>query len=185
MKNRRRSPGDLRLSAMASFILLVAIAAAASDRCHASGAADGPEPGSPYTYVFDTGATTAEPLTDAAVAAKNGWKPLAEDDTSHKFAGDTVLLNDRLTLVMRGKAAGAELYAQGPSGPVRRAAVVPVAAGGGSPKLSAVRILENNPGAVMVEAAFQWREGVGSPFHVGADATAPLKIGRASCRERV
>ena len=123
-------------------------------------AADGPEPGSPCTYLFDTGATAAEPLPAAAVAGKKGWKVLAEDDTTHKFIGDTVLLNDRLVLVLRGKAAGAELYAQGPSGPVRRAAVVPVGAGGGVGKMSAIRIRENNPGAVMVEAGFQSDKGV-------------------------
>jgi len=134
--------------------LLIAAAWIVPADCQAD-AADGPEPGSPYTYLFDTGATAAEPLPAAVVAAKKGWKVLAEDDTSHKFAGDTVLLNDRLVLVLRAKAAGAELYAQGPSGPVRRAAIVPVCAGGGSAKLSAVRILENNPGAVMVEATFQ------------------------------
>ncbi len=166
---------------MSPFFCLVAIALAAN------AAADGPEPGTPYTYLFDTGATAAEPLTDAAVAAKKDWKVLAEDDTSHKFAGDTVLLNDRLIVVLRGKAARAELYTQGVgsplhvgadateplkppapdmkktpdplSRPVRRAAIVPVCAGGGSAKLSAVGILENNPGAVMVEAGFRSDKG--------------------------
>ena len=134
---------------MSALLCVFAIALAAN------AAADGPEPGSPCTYLFDTGAAAADPLTAAAVTAKKGWKVLAEDDTSHKFAGDAVLLNDRLVLVLRGKAAGAELYGQGPSGPVRRAAVGPVAAGGGLGKLSGVRILENNPAAVMVEAGFQ------------------------------
>jgi hypothetical protein len=156
----------------------------------AGAATDAPEPSSPSTYLFDTGATAADPMPATAVAAKKGWKVLAEDDTSHKFAGDTVLLNDRLVLVLRGKAAGAELYAQGVgsplhvgadatepqkatptdmkktpdpmSPPVRRAAVAPVGAGGagGSAKLSTVRILENNPGAVMVEAGFQTDKGL-------------------------
>ena len=139
---------------MSPFFCLVVIA------WTATAVADGPEPGSPYTYLFDTGATAADPLPAAVVAAKKDWKVLAEDDTSHKFVGDTVLLNDRLVLVLRGKAAGAELYAQGPSGPVRRAAIVPVGAGGGLAKRSAVRILENNPGAVMVEAEFQTGAGV-------------------------
>ncbi len=120
--------------------------------------ADGPEAGSPCTYLFDTGVTAANPLPAATVAAKKGWKVLAEDDTTHQFAGDAVLLNDRLVLVLRGKAAKAELYAEGPSGPVRRAAFLPMGAGG-SAKLSAIRILENNPGAVMVEAGFQSEKG--------------------------
>ncbi len=83
---------------MSPFVLLCS-----SIALTASAAADGPEPGSPCTYLFDTGATAADPLPAAALAAKKDWKLLAEDDTSHKFVGDTVLLNDRLVLVLRGK----------------------------------------------------------------------------------
>ncbi len=160
MKICCRSSANWQVSAVPPFVVLVAVALTASTGCETTADAAGYDPGSPCTYLFDTGASAAEPLPAAAVAAKKDWKVLAEDDTTHKFVGDTVLLNDRLVLVLRGKAAGAELYAQGPSGPVRRAAIIPVGPGGGLAKLSAVRILENNPGAVMVEAGFQTAGGV-------------------------
>jgi hypothetical protein len=130
--------------------------------------------GTPYAYLFDTGSKAADPLSAAAVRDKSGWKALAEDDVTHQFVGDAVLANDRLVIVLRSKAAGAEVYAQTASGPVQQATLVPVPAGGGAAGLAAVRIVENDPGAVMVETEVQtggrsvaklaWRLTTGQTF---------------------
>ena len=62
------------------------------------------EPGTPSAYLFDTGSLAREPLGAAQLTSKSGWKVVPEDNVTHKFRGDTVLLNDRLVLVLRGKA---------------------------------------------------------------------------------
>jgi hypothetical protein len=136
--------------------------------------AAGYEPGTPYTYLFDTGAKAADPLSAAAVRDKTGWNALAEDDLTHQFAGDAAVANDRLIIVLRSKAPGAEVYAQTASGLVQQATIRPTIAAGGAASLSAVRIVENNPAAVMVEAALQtgggsiakltWRLTTGQTF---------------------
>jgi hypothetical protein len=132
------------------------------------------DPATPFAYLLDTGSKAADPLSEAAVQDKTGWKALAEDDVTHQFVGDTVLANDRLVIILRSKAAGAEVYAQTASGPVQQAALLPLPAGGSATNLAAVRIVENNPGAVMVETSLQtgggsiakltWRLTTGQAF---------------------
>lgn len=142
------------------------------------------EPGTPFTYLFDTGVTSAEPLSAIAVRDKKGWTALAEDDVTHQFTGDAVLLNDRLAVVLRSKSPGAELYtpvgqASQPAGDLKASqpagdlqasqpagdlqasqpVVEPVPAAGGELKRTSLRILENTPAAVMVEASFQASDG--------------------------
>ena len=66
---------------------------------------------------------------------------------THKFQGDVVLLNDRLTIVLRAKGAGAEVYCQTPAGAKQRAILAPLGLGGSPPaSLSGVQIIENNHG---------------------------------------
>ena len=112
-------------------------------------------PGTPFTYLFDAGSQAARPLSAKAIAAKQGWALVPEDDTEHAFQGDAVLLNDKLTLVLRRRGPGAEVYSQTADGPKLRAVVMSaprkaVAITGAS----SIRIVENSLGAVMVEADF-------------------------------
>jgi len=110
-------------------------------------------PGTPFTYLFDTGGQSARPLSAEAIAAKQGWALVPEDDTEHALQGDAVLLNDKLTLVLRRQGPGAEVYSQTADGAKLRAVVM--AAPGKAVAITgipSVRIVENSPGAVMVEA---------------------------------
>jgi len=120
-------------------------------------------PGTPFTYLFDTGSQSAHPLSAKAIAAKQGWALVPEDDTERAFQGDAVLLNDRLTVVLRRQGPGAEVYSQTADGPKLRAVVMSAprkaVAITGIPSL---RIVENSPGAVMVEADFRPRGQSGS-----------------------
>ena len=92
----------------------------------------------------------------------------------HEFAGDAVFLNNRLAVALRRGGHGAELYSAGAEGWKERAALVPVGQGPTDPgkiQLSSVKVVENNPGDVKVEAAFQ---ADGKPLSVGYE----LKIGQ-------
>ena len=107
--------------------------------------------------VFDTGSPSAGPLAPSAVAKKSGWSKLPEDETDHRFAGDAVLASDRLALVLRRGAPGAELYAQGQEGFVLRAVLSPRPCPGA--KLQSLAIEENSAGEAAVEAVFRSAEG--------------------------
>ncbi len=114
------------------------------------------EPGTPSTYLFDTGSLSPKTLDATELASRLGWAVVPEDNVTHQFRGDTVLLNDRLVVVLRGSGAGAEVYCQTATGPKMRAALLPLTASGGRPtSLEAVQILENNRGAVMLAVTFK------------------------------
>lgn len=113
-------------------------------------------PGTPFAYLFDTGSSSPRPLSAGALAGKRGWTLVPEENTEHEFRGDAVLLNDKLSVVLRRKGPGAEVYARTPAGPRFRAVVMSadrkaVSVSG----TSSVRIEENNPGAVELAATFR------------------------------
>ncbi|MHC4403372.1 MAG: hypothetical protein ACYTG0_27250 [Planctomycetota bacterium] len=118
--------------------------------------ADGAEyqPGLPFTYLFDTGTTSAHPLSGRAVSEKSGWAVVAEDDAGHAFTGDAVLLNDKLTVVLRARGRGAEVYTHTADGAKFRAVVMAATDDATVTRgWSGVRIVENSPGAVAVEVS--------------------------------
>lgn len=115
--------------------------------------------GAIFTYLLDTGVPSLIPLSSPAVASKNGWHILEEDDLSHEFLGDCVILNDKLALVFRVGSAGAEVYTWDDKGPTYRATLAPIASSNAAEAaLQQVEILENNPGAVMLRASFKTQD---------------------------
>ena len=126
------------------------------------GTGDDYRPGTPFAYLFDTGSVAPAPLSGDDLRAKTGWTLLPEEDLAHAFEGDPVLLNDKLTVVLRAKGPGAEVYSETALGPTCRAVLmcVPWEAAGVT-GLASARILENNPGAVMVEATWTTAGGAG------------------------
>lgn len=103
--------------------------------------------------LFDSGRAAPVALSGDALAKHAGWIEIPEDQVTHKFTGDTVILNDKVALVLRRAARGAELYSLFPQPPVMRALLAPVA-GTNTAALSSCTIVENNPGAVAVDVAF-------------------------------
>jgi hypothetical protein len=111
--------------------------------------------GGPDATLLDTGTVSPEPLGPAAWRSKATWTVIPEDNTTHQFQGDVVLANDRLALVLRWKSAAAEVYAHTAAGWKSRGVLAAAASAGEVSGLSSVRIVENNPGAVMLNAAFK------------------------------
>jgi hypothetical protein len=103
--------------------------------------------------VFDTGAASSGPLPGTALSQRAGWTKLPEDSTDHKFSGNAVLANDRLALVLRRGAPGAELYCEGPEGFALRAVLTP-AGGPEDFKLASLAIAANSPGEAALDASF-------------------------------
>jgi hypothetical protein len=114
------------------------------------------EPGTPATWLFDTGSSSPSPLNAAGLASKSGWRVVPEDGLAHQFRGDAVFLNDRVIVVLRRRGAGAEVYCQTAAAPEMRAALLPLAASGDEPGvLVNATVLENNLGAVMLSVTFR------------------------------
>ena len=114
---------------------------------------------SPYTYLLDIGASSAVALSETDLARKNGWTMVPEDDVRHKFKGDTVILNDKITIVLRRSGSGAEIYSKTPDGLKQRAQLVACTGEADQTvKLSSVRTIENNPAVVMLEAVYRTKK---------------------------
>jgi hypothetical protein len=91
------------------------------------------------------------------------WAKLPEDETNHTFQGDAVLTNDRLVVCLRRGGDGAEVYSKRADAPAPRAVLLPVCETS-DVRLASVRIVENTPSVVSVDAAFK-----------SGDATAVLR----------
>jgi hypothetical protein len=107
--------------------------------------------------LFDTTAPSAAPLTGSALAKRDGWTAIPEDNTTHAFKGDAVLMNNRLALVLRAKGNSAEFYSIDPAGIEQRATLKPAIAGPAT--LAGVKILENSPASAAIEATFKAADG--------------------------
>ena len=104
-------------------------------------------------HLFDTAVSSPAPLAGAALAQRTGWLQLPEDETDHKFRGDAALVNDRLAVVLRRGAGGAEVYSPDAQGWTLRAVLAP---DGDAPDsaLTSVTIVDNTPSEASVDAAF-------------------------------
>jgi len=124
------------------------------------------EPAPPSLGVFDTGTSSSSPLPGPAVAQRDGWTKLPEDETAHPFQGDVAIANGRVAVVLRRGARGAELYAHGWNGPTLRAVLVPAqgtaadtAASTVAARLASVAVAANTPGEAAVNAVFRTAGG--------------------------
>ncbi len=108
--------------------------------------------------VFDTGAPSAAPLTGEAFGRRDGWEEVAPGEAAHRFTGDAVVSNERLTLALRPGARGAELYASGPGSTRLRAVLAPLA-GAQSGELTSATLIENSPDGAAVDATFRASNG--------------------------
>jgi hypothetical protein len=128
--------------------------------CGLNAAAADYEPGAPSTYLYDTGASSAGLRSAAKLDPKAGWTLVPEDNLTHKFRGDAVVLNDRLALVLRPAGTGAEVYGQTSRGPKYRVEISPRAVAGRPPaSLASLQIAENGPAAVALAASFAMAGG--------------------------
>lgn len=143
------------------YLAILIIIPAASNAAYAQKAGTGAE--GPFTHLFDTGTSSSVPLPGEALAKKMGWNKLPEDKVVHEFKGDVVVMNDKLAVALRRETCGAEVYSRRGDDFKMRGLLTPVAdlkagvsmAGG----LSSVKIVQNNPNAVAVDAIIKTTDG--------------------------
>lgn len=111
------------------------------------------EEATPAVGLYDSNTPLPTPVSASALAGKPVWLKLHEDTTDHRFAGDAVVLNNRLALVLRRNGSGAELYACGDKELFLRAVLTPGGTAGA--KVEGIRIVENTLSHVVVEVSFR------------------------------
>jgi hypothetical protein len=144
-------------------LLLAVVAAAIPVGCRRQPPAPPPAPqaaemAGPFTQLFDTQVPLSGTLTASDLSARQGWSPVAEDVTAHSFAGDAVVVNDKLALVLPPKGIGAALYSRVGQTLRPRATLAPVS-DDGEMTLAGLKISENGSAAVALECAFTSKSG--------------------------
>lgn len=104
--------------------------------------------------LFDSGRALPAALSGESLVKRAGWTEVPEDGTDHVLRGDAVLVNDRLAVVLRRGAGGAEVYGWGGAVPVRRAVLAPDL-DAAEVKLTEVAIVANSPSEAVIDATFR------------------------------
>jgi hypothetical protein len=112
----------------------------------------------PFTRLFDTGAPLSGTLNAAGLSASAGWTPVPEDVTTYSFAGDAVVLNDKLALILSPMGVGGSLYSRSGQALRLRAVLAPVG-DDGEMAVAGLGISENSSAAVALECTFKSKAG--------------------------
>lgn len=76
--------------------------------------------------LYDTIEPTELSETLASLVTERKWKTIAEGTMPNSFAGDAVLMNDKVSAIIRKNGGGINVYAKSIDGWARRALLVPV-----------------------------------------------------------
>lgn len=82
--------------------------------------------GNPGVYLFDSVTKSSEMLSGTNLPPFSIWRNVASDITTYEFKGDTAILNNRVTAIIRASGYGVDLYTLSKTGAVFRCTVSPV-----------------------------------------------------------
>ncbi len=140
--------------------------------------------------IRDAGAHSNASLTAEQLARRNGWKTV--EGAAARFAGDLCVENERLILVLRKGARGAECYGKPGGQPLKVADIAPAPGTGKGRRLESFKVIESTPASARIEARFAGSGGgatisfllkSGAPFvetTAGAGARGVLVESRSS-----
>jgi hypothetical protein len=100
---------------------------------------------------WDTGTSSAEPLTPETVEQKNAWKRVAAGEMVNNFLGDAAITNGYVLAIVRKQGTGVELYSLNTGKPVFRARLVLATSVG----IEGVALTENGRSAVGLEVSWK------------------------------
>lgn len=106
------------------------------------------------TRLYDTKSPSAQPYASASLDKPAAWALVAEDTTSHTFAGDAVFMNDKIAVALRKQGPGVELHYKTSTGFKLGAGLANMPAKG-IDQLTGFKIVENGSGAVAMETAYK------------------------------
>jgi hypothetical protein len=97
---------------------------------------------------WDTGTSSAEPLSADALGSRLAWKAAAEGTA---VQGDAVITNGKLVAVARKSGSGVELYSLGSGAPVLRGRLLAA----GASRIDTVTVTESGRAAAAMEVAWK------------------------------
>ena len=66
-------------------------------------------PAEPFTRIYDVPVAEIAALSEKAVLKPSGWMAIKEDDTTHRFKGCAVFMNDKIVAVLGKNRPGVDL----------------------------------------------------------------------------
>jgi hypothetical protein len=155
--------------------------------------AGGASAAAPFARIYDAPGEAIAALSAKALSQKSGWLLLKEDDTTHRFSGCPVFLNDKVVAVLDKDSADVSLYSRQTQGLKLCARLQPLASDGARLKRTSLAVKANTASSASLQVALQSRGGkpcdvtyelnIGEPF-IKTTATAgvaKLRV-RAPCR---
>ena len=109
----------------------------------------------PFTYVWDAPEASSVPRSKTWLPKKDGWSRLAENDTTHRFQGCAVLMNDRIVAVLRNDTPDVDVYSRQAQGLKHCARLQPICGGGADLVRTSLAIRENTRSSVSLEVHFR------------------------------
>ncbi len=113
----------------------------------------------PLACLYDAGEASVPGASSESPLQTSAWTSLEEGDTQHRFAGCTVLANDKLVAVLRPAAPGLELFSRQGERVKFLARLQPICAGRADLIRTALAIRENTPSSVAVELGLRSPDG--------------------------
>ena len=130
-------------------------------------AAEAPDPS---VHLFDTGARSMGLLHPRQVAVRKGWTQVPDGRLDHAFVGDAAIANDKVAVVLHRDTDLVSCYALGGEASWQTTLQPqPRAVGEFS-----LKTLENSPGAVAVETAWEVADGKGGALRLRLTAGEPI-----------
>jgi len=140
---------------------------------------------SPFCRIYDTGTRTDLALPAEAFAKREGWRLVPEGNTTHRFTGEAVLVNDKLTLHVPSNRAHAIVFISTAEGLKYRASIgCYLLEQSERGPFDSLKIIENGVGAAMVESSHKSAPEASLRFRVTA-ADGILEVRPGHGLERV
>ncbi|MDZ4860021.1 MAG: hypothetical protein SGI88_13670 [Candidatus Hydrogenedentes bacterium] len=114
---------------------------------------------SPFTTIYDTGSASPKPYTQGELTSQTGWTQVPEGETGHTFAGDAVLMNNQVAVVLRKAGSGAELCGQTTGFQKTYANLVPIGNAGAAQGMDSLTITKCEQDEVIVEVSHRASDG--------------------------
>lgn len=107
----------------------------------------------PFTLVFDTNTPMETPFQRANFSERPKWTSVPEATLEYSFKGDTVILNDRIAVVVRRSGHSVEVFSLDPAGAVSCASLMLIDTDEAK-QLQSLKIVNNAQDNVAIEAQY-------------------------------
>lgn len=118
----------------------------------------------PFTYLYDVPEVPPAATPRQWLAGRNAWSLLEEDDTTHRFTGSAVFMNDHIVAVLANDTPALDVYSRKTTELKLCARLQPVRNGRAALKRTSLLIEENNRGSLSLRVGF--RSAGNRPCHV-------------------